>query len=80
MFIVNALIKISSFYKLNENYKFLAAYSLKMYGKNVLIIKLNYYFIKLNNESILNFVNSVKYTLKENYKKYNEINVKIDSN
>ncbi|CAM3232422.1 hypothetical protein STFE110948_06600 [Streptobacillus felis] len=77
---VNALIKNSSFYKLNDNYKFLAAYSLKMDGKNVLIIKLNNYFSKLNNESILNFVNSVKYTLKENYKEYDEINVEIDSN
>ncbi|CAM3131657.1 hypothetical protein [Streptobacillus ratti] len=77
---VNALIKSSSFYKLNDNYKFLAAYSLKYEGKSILIIKLNNYFSKLNNESIKNFVNSVKYTLKENFKEYHEINVEIDAN
>ncbi|WP_156299498.1 hypothetical protein [Streptobacillus canis] len=77
---VNAVIKNSSFYKLNDNYKFLAAYSIQDNGKNVLIIKLNNYFSKLNNESIQMFVNSVKYTLKENFKDYDEINVEIDAN
>ncbi|QXW65932.1 hypothetical protein [Streptobacillus moniliformis] len=77
---VNAVIKNSSFYKLNDNYKFLAAYSLKYEGKSILIIKLNNYFSKLNNESIKDFVNSVKYTLRENFKEYHEINVEIDTN
>ncbi|ACZ01186.1 hypothetical protein CEP89_00585 [Streptobacillus moniliformis] len=77
---VNAVIKNSSFYKLNDNYKFLAEYSLKYEGKSILIIKLNNYFSKLNNESIKDFVNSVKYTLRENFKEYHEINVEIDTN
>ncbi|WP_064611993.1 hypothetical protein [Streptobacillus moniliformis] len=77
---VNAVIRNSSFYKLNDNYKFLAAYSLKYEGKSILIIKLNNYFSKLNNESIKDFVNSVKYTLRENFKEYHEINVEIDTN
>ncbi len=77
---VNAIIKNSSSYKLNDNYKFLAAYSLKYEGKSILIIKINNYFSKLNSESIQTFVNSVKYTLKENFKNYHEINVEIDSN
>ncbi|WP_196767981.1 hypothetical protein, partial [Streptobacillus moniliformis] len=77
---VNAVIKNSSFYKLNDNYKFLAAYSLKYEGKSILIIKLNNYFSKLNNESIKDFVNSVKYTIRENFKEYHEINVELDTN